>query len=312
MKKRVLILGGCGFIGSHVVDRFCLEGHPVRVLSRRPEIFRSPIEGVDYRFGEFGNQKFLEASLVDIDTVIHLISSTTPKDSNEDMAFDIENNLIQTVRALHTFTRSNVKKVVFISSGGAIYGNPEKCPVEEESIVSPLCSYGVVKYSIEKYLELFRSLFGLQSVVLRVANPFGPRQNPIGIQGIVSNALNNILKAKPVVIWGDGSAVRDFFFVEDLADAIYKAAVNNTLSNIINIGSGVGTSIREILRLIRETIDLNFEVRYERSRDFDVKQIFLDVSRAKSEIGWVPQTSIIDGLQSTWEFFTRKSNYNPK
>ena len=284
----------------------------MRVLSRRPEIFRPPIKGVDYRFGEFGNQTFLDDCLVGIDTVIHLLSSTTPKDSNEDMAFDIENNLIQTVRALQVFTKSDVKKVVFISSGGAIYGNPEKCPVKEDSVVSPLCSYGVVKYAIEKYLELFRNLFGLQSVVLRVANPFGPRQNPIGIQGIVSNALNNVLQAKPVVIWGDGSAVRDFFYVEDLADAIYKATINDTSTNIINIGSGIGTSIRELLRLIQETIDLKFEVRFEKSRDFDVKEIFLDISRAKTEIGWVPQSSIIDGLQSTWNFFNRKSNFNQK
>jgi UDP-glucose 4-epimerase len=305
MKKRILVLGGCGFIGSHVVDRFLAEGHAVRVLSRGPEIFRPPLGGVDYRFGELGNQTFLEDCLRGIEIVIHLVSTTTPKDSNEDMAFDIESNLVQTVRALRSCVNAGVQKVVFISSGGAIYGNPNRCPVSENSPTSPLCSYGVVKLAIEKYLELFQNLDGLKSVALRVANPFGPRQNPLGQQGFVAATLDRIRRGLPISVWGDGSVVRDFFYVGDLAEAIYLAALRETPSRVVNIGSGVGMSLREILEAVKQEIGVEFEVRYEPGRAFDVREIYLDIARAKVELGWEPQTKLGDALRQTWDFSKR-------
>jgi UDP-glucose 4-epimerase len=308
MKKRILVLGGCGFIGSHVVDRFLSEGHAVRVLSRSPEIFRPPLTGVDYRFGEFGNQTFLEDCLRGVDIVIHLVSTTTPKDSNEDMAFDIESNLIQTVRALRSCVKAGVSKMVYISSGGAIYGNPQTCPVAEEAPTSPLCSYGVVKLAIEKYLELFENLDGLQSISLRVSNPFGPRQNPLGHQGVVAAILDRIHRGQPISVWGDGSVVRDFFFVGDLAEAIFKAALQDTKNRVINIGSGVGLSLRDLLAVVRRELGLDFEVRYERERAFDVRKIFLDVSLAKTELGWEPKTKTGDALRATWEFVRGNAN----
>jgi UDP-glucose 4-epimerase len=305
MKKSILILGGCGFIGSHVVDRFLAEGHSVRVLSRSPEIFRPPVKGVDYRFGELGNQTFLEDCLKGVEIVIHLVSTTTPKDSNEDMGFDIESNLVQTVRALRSCMNSRVEKLVYISSGGAIYGNPEFCPVLEDAPTSPLCSYGVVKLAIEKYMELFQNLYGLKSVALRVANPFGPRQNPRAHQGFVAATLDRIHKGLPISVWGDGSVVRDFFFVGDLAEAIYLAAMQETQSQVINIGSGVGMSLRELLEVVRQEIGLKFEVRYDPGRAFDVREIYLDIARAKAELGWEPQAKLGDALRETWDFIKR-------
>lgn len=302
MKTRVLILGGCGFIGSHVVDRFLLADYEVRVLSRSPEIFRPPLPGVDYRFGEFGNQTFLEECLKGVEIVIHLISTTTPKDSNEDMAFDIESNLIQTVRAMQLCVQAGVSKFVYISSGGAVYGNPATCPVAEDAPTSPLCSYGVVKLAVEKYLELYKNLAGLQSVSLRVSNPFGPRQNPLGHQGVVVAILDRIHRGLPIRVWGDGSVVRDFFYVGDLADAVYKAAVQETRSRVLNIGSGIGMSLNELFSTVRAELGLDFEIRLEAGRIFDVNSIFLDISRAESEIAWSPQTPLGDALRTTWDF----------
>lgn len=302
-KKTILVLGGCGFIGSHVVDFFLEEGHSVRVLSRSPEIFRSPLPGVDYRFGELGNQTFLEECLQGVEIVIHLISTTTPKDSNEDMAFDIESNLIQTVRALRSCVKAGVKKMVYISSGGAIYGNPSRCPVPENASTSPLCSYGVVKLSVEKYLELFGHLDGFQSVALRVANPFGPRQNPLGHQGVVAAILDRIHKRQPISVWGDGSVTRDFFYVGDLARAIYLAALRDIPDRVINIGSGLGLSLNQLLASIRSELGLEFQVRYESGRAFDVREIYLDITRAQTVLGWHPETSLGDGLRRTWDFF---------
>jgi UDP-glucose 4-epimerase len=302
MKKNILILGGCGFIGSHVADRFLAEGHAVRVLSRSPEIFRPPVKGVDYRFGELGNQVFLEECLKGIDTVVHLVSTTTPKESNEDMAFDIESNLTQTVCALQSCVRAGVGKVVFVSSGGAIYGNPASCPVLENANTSPLCSYGVVKLAIEKYLEMFESLYGLSSVTLRVANPYGPRQNPLGSQGVIAAILHKIHKRQPISVWGDGSVVRDFFYVEDLAAAIRVAALEETARGVFNIGSGVGVSLKDLLNVVQADIDVDFEICYEPGRAFDVKGIYLDIAKAKKELGWEPKTSMSAGLRKTWDF----------
>lgn len=302
MKTNILVLGGCGFIGSHVVDRFLKDGHAVRVLSRSPEIFRSPLKGVDCRFGELGNQTFLEDCLQGMDVVVHLVSTTTPKDSNEDMAFDIESNLIQTVRALRSCVKAGVGKMVYISSGGAIYGNPKNCPVAEDAPTSPLCSYGVVKLAIEKYLELFGNLEGFRSVSLRVSNPFGPRQNPLGHQGVVAAILDRIHRGLPISVWGDGSVVRDFFYVEDLVEAIRVAALEETARGVFNIGSGVGMSLKELLNVVKAEIDVDFEICYEPGRAFDVKEIYLDIAKAKKELGWEPKTSMSAGLRKTWEF----------
>lgn len=307
MKKNILVLGGCGFIGSHVVDRFLAEGYAVRVLSRSPEIFRPPLKGVDYRFGELGNQTFLEDCLRGVEIVIHLVSTTTPKDSNEDMGFDIESNLVQTVRALRSCVHAGVEKVVFISSGGAIYGNPTHCPVRENSPTSPLCSYGVVKLAIEKYLELFQTLEGLKSVSLRVANPFGPRQNPRAHQGFVAATLDRINKGLPITVWGDGSVVRDFFYVEDLAEAIYLASIQETSSMVINIGSGMGMSLLDLLKAVEQELGLEFDVCFEKRRKFDVNEIYLDIDRAKKELRWEPKTNLWSGLRNTWDFML-----NPK
>jgi UDP-glucose 4-epimerase len=257
---------------------------------------------VDYQFGELGNQTFLEHCLNGMDIVIHLVSTTTPKESNEDMAFDIESNLIQTVRALRCCVKAGVEKLVYISSGGAIYGNPHSCPVSEDAPTSPLCSYGVVKLAIEKYLELFGNLEALQSVALRVSNPFGPRQNPLGNQGFVAATLDRIRRGQPIMVWGDGSVVRDFFYVGDLAEAIYQASHTETKSRVINIGSGVGISLRELLKAIQREIGMEFQVRFEQARNFDVKEIYLDIDKAKKELGWEPQINLDEALRNTWDF----------
>lgn len=304
MRKNILVLGGCGFIGSHVVDRFLAAGDSVRVLSRNPEIFRLPLAEVDYRFGDLRNQVFLENCLTGIDIVVHLVSSTTPKESNEDMVFDIESNLVHSVLTLQCCVKVGVEKLVFVSSGGAIYGNPLTCPVTEKSSTSPLCSYGVVKLAIEQYLAMFESLYGLNSVTLRVANPFGPRQNPLGSQGVVAAVLHKMHKGAPIILWGDGSVVRDFFYVQDLADAIYNAAKIETKSRVFNIGSGVGLSLRDLLIIIRREIEIDFEIQYEPGRSFDVKEIYLDISKAKMELCWKPEKSMGDALRETWKFIT--------
>jgi UDP-glucose 4-epimerase len=307
----ILILGGCGFIGSHVVDRFIASGHAVRVLDIQAERYREAVPGVDYRFGDFGNRGLLGDAMQGVDVVIHLVSSTIPKTSNDDPVFDIQSNLVESVACLQQCLKARIRKVIFLSSGGAVYGNPADCPVSEEAPTNPLCSYGVVKLAIEKYLDLFRSLHGLNYAVVRASNPFGPRQNPFGGQGVIPAMLTRIALNRPIEIWGDGSVVRDFIYVGDLADAIYAATFDNVQSRVFNVGSGTGLSLLEVIAKISLALDIQPSVNFLPGRPFDVQRIYLDVSRARRELNWIPRTSLEDALWRTWAFVQEAVKLEP-
>jgi UDP-glucose 4-epimerase len=302
LKPSVLILGGCGFIGSHVVDRFVAGGHAVRVLDPRPEAYRPPVPGVDYRYETLANPAAVAAACADRDLVIHLVSTTIPKTSNDDPIFDVQSNLVGTLSCLRQCVAARVRKVVFLSSGGAVYGNPSACPVPEDAPTQPACSYGIVKLAIEKYLALFELLHGLDYAILRAANAFGPRQNPLTGLGVVSAMLARIALGRPIEIWGDGRVVRDFLVVDDLAEAVYAAALQPTPARLYNIGAGVGLSLLDVLARLEAVLGRPLEVKFLPGRAFDVQRIHLDITRAREQLGWVPQVGFDAGVRQTWEF----------
>lgn len=301
----MLILGGNGFIGSHLVDRLLAEGHKIRVFDKYGEHYRKPVAGVDYCFGDFGNRGMLSDALAGIDMVFHLISTTLPKTSNDDPAFDVQSNVIETIFLLEQCVAKKIRKVVFMSSGGAIYGNPLFSPIPENSPTDPECSYGITKLTVEKYLALFHHLHGLDYVVLRPSNPYGSRQNPDGIQGVISVFLGRIAQGKSLEIWGDGQVVRDYIFIDDLIDGIYKAASLSTVSRVFNLGSGIGHSLNEIVAVIRKVTGRKVDVMYKAKRSFDVPRIYLDILRAKSELSWAPTVSLEAGTAKTWNFVAK-------
>ena len=186
--------------------------------------------------------------------------------------------------------------------GRSLTGPVGNLPVPENHPTNPLCSYGIGKLTIEKYLDLFYRLHDLDYVVLRPSNPFGERQNPAGIQGVIPVFLNKALNNKPIEIWGDGSVVRDYINVEDLIDGITQAAFQRTSSRIYNLGSGVGHSLNDILSIIGEVCDKELTVHYISGRPFDVPVVYLDIKRAKKELSWVPVTSLYDGIKKTLDF----------
>ncbi len=298
----MLILGGNGFIGSHLVDRLLAEGHQVRVFDKYEEHFRKPVTGVDYCIGDFGNRGMLSEALAGIDVVFHLISTTLPKTSNDDPVFDVQSNVIEAICLMEQCVANKIRKVVFISSGGAIYGNPKTLPISENSSTEPECSYGITKLTIEKYLALFNHLHGLDYVVLRPSNPYGNRQNPEGIQGAVSVFLGRAAQGKSIEIWGDGRIVRDYIFIDDLVDGIYKAASLDPFSRVFNLGSGVGHSLNDIVEVIRKVTGRDIRVSYKAKRSFDVPSIYLDICRAKQELSWMPSVSLETGIEKTWQF----------
>lgn len=299
---KCLILGGNGFIGSHLVDKMLAKGHSVTVFDKYEEHYRLPIEAVDYHFGDFGNRGLIAEALDSVDMVFHLISTTLPKTSNDDPAFDVQSNVLETLHLLEQCVLRNIKKIVFISSGGTVYGKPESLPIKEDYPTNPECSYGISKLTIEKYLSLYNRLHGLNYTIIRPSNPFGPRQNPYGIQGAIPVFLGKMAKGEKIEIWGDGEIIRDYIYIDDLVDGIYRIATTHTRSRIFNLGSGIGRSLNQILQAIRQVTEITPSVNYTSKRSFDVPAIYLDISRAKDEIGWVPSTEFEVGIERTWEF----------
>lgn len=298
----VLVLGGSGFIGSHLVDRLLKSGHRVSVFDRQYELYRPPLPQVDYHIGDFGNRAMLAHALKNTEMVFHLVSTTVPKTSNEDPAFDVMSNVVETIYLLEQCTRERVKKIVFVSTGGAIYGTPAIVPVPEDSPTNPESSYGITKLTIEKYLALFHRLHGLDYVIVRPSNPYGPRQNPMGDQGVVAVFLGRIARGQAVEIWGDGEAVKDYIYIDDLVEGIYRAAFARSSSRIFNLGSGTGRSVKDLVQTMTAVVKKPFTVVYSSRGDFDVSKIILDISRARAELGWEPVTLIDAGIASTWDF----------
>ncbi|HUX65234.1 NAD-dependent epimerase/dehydratase family protein [Sulfuricella sp.] len=293
---RILILGGCGFIGSHVVDELIASGHEVVVFDRYPERFRSPLPDVQFCQADFGNRGELEEVLAGgIDVVIHLVSSTAPQSSNDDPIFDVQTNLVESIALFEMCIKHHVRKVVFISSGGTVYGVPQASPVPETHPTLPLCSYGITKLAIENYLHLFHLLHGLEYVVLRVSNPYGTRQDPHRKQGAAAVFMYKILKGERINVWGDGSIVRDFVHVSDVARACLAAAESQYVG-MCNVGSGTGLSIKQLIVALQEVTGKKANVNWLESRNFDVPEIVLDCSRIERELSWRPQTSLQNGL----------------
>lgn len=299
---KILVLGGNGFIGSHLVDKLLLEGHFVRVFDKNEEHYRNALEGVDYHLGDFGNRGLLSDALKGIDIVVHLISTTLPKTSNDDPVFDIQSNVVESLFLLEQCVANNVKKVIFSSSGGTIYGIPQTLPVIEENPTNPICSYGIGKLTIEKYLYLFKQLYNLDFAIIRPSNPYGSRQNPFGIQGVIPVFLGKITRNKPIQIWGTGSIVRDYIYIEDLVDAFYRVIIFNTTSQVFNVGSGKGHSLNDLLSIMKNVTGHELSVTYTSSRTYDIPEIYLDITKASKELKWEPHTSIEQGIKQTWDF----------
>jgi UDP-glucose 4-epimerase len=298
----VLVLGGNGFIGSHLVDKLRQNKHTVHVFDQQHEHYRQPLPDVHYHLGDFGNRGMLADVLRGIDVVFHLISTTVPKTSNSDPAFDVSSNVIETIFLLEQCVKENVKKVIFASSGGAVYGKPLALPVVEDSPTAPESSYGITKLTIEKYMRLFHQLYGLEYGIVRPSNPYGPRQNLFAQQGVIAVFMGKIIRGDPIEIWGDGEALKDYIYISDLIDGMYKAAFQPASARIFNLGSGAGHSLNEIIHILRQVTGKPLNVAYSAPKAHDVAQIYLDVTRAKEQLAWQPSTTLDIGIEKMWRF----------
>lgn len=301
----VLVIGGHGFIGGHVVDALLAGGHGVRVLDRRPDPFRAAPPGVDAVTGDLGDPAAVFEALAGMDAVIHLASTTVPSTAALDPVADIQGNLVATVRLLDVMRKAGVGRIVYLSSGGTVYGIPEADPVPEAHPLRPISSYGVVKVAIENFLAAEAHQGGLLPVVLRPSNPYGPRQGHRGIQGLIGTLLWRAARGEPVEIWGDGSVVRDYIHVRDLA-RLCVAALGAPASACWNAGSGEGRSVAEVIAQV-QAVAGGPEVVHRPGRPFDVPRVVLDTARARAESGWHPTISLEDGIKDTWDWVRAQS-----
>jgi len=298
---RILILGGNGFIGSHLIDGLLANGHDVRVLSHSQEKFRDPNPKVDYVIAPFENTKKLGEALKGIDLIFHLIWSTVPSTSNEKIITSLNQNVINTIRLIELMEQNDIRKIVFFSTGGAIYGNVNQDFIKENTPLFPVSAYGISKLTIEKYLNLFQYLNKIDALILRPSNPYGPRQNFDGIQGVISRFLFLTLKNKTLTILGDGTVVRDYIYIDDLVDLCLKITTNYH-SGIYNVSSMQGYNLLEIVEAIKEVTGKEIMLNFAASRVFDVKKVVLDNTKTKKIFGEYPSTDIHTGIRHHWEW----------
>ena len=302
---KIAIFGGGGFIGSAISDRLLKDGHELHIFERpRVAPYRQFLdcERVTWLTGDFMSLHDVSEAIAGVDVVLHLISTTLPKSSNDDPIYDVQTNLIGTLQLLNAMVEKKINKIVFISSGGTVYGTPVYLPIDENHPTEPLVSYGVTKLSIEKYLLMFQRQHGIKACILRVANPFGVRQRVETAQGVVGVFLSKALQNKSIEIWGDGSVIRDYIYISDVAEAFVSAVSYNGPKSIFNICSGVGTSLNQLINLLEKVLGREVVRRDMPSRGFDVPVSVLDNSMAQKELGWKPVVSLEDGIQKTAEY----------
>jgi UDP-glucose 4-epimerase len=293
-----IVLGGGGFLGVNLCRRLAAAGGRVRAFGRRC-LFPQALEAVEWYQGDFSDAAALAAAIESYDVVFHLVHATTPHSANLDMAADLQQNVVSSLALLDISRNLGVKRIVFVSSGGVVYGQAKQIPTPEDAPTEPITAYGISKLAIEKYLALYQHLHGLDFRVLRVSNPFGPFQVPTKNQGIVAALIAHALAGEPTEIWGDGSVVRDYVFVADVVDALQAAAADRSDTRVFNIGSGRGRSLREIIAAIEMQLGRKVDISWKPGRAIDVPVSVLSIERAKSVLGWSPKTPFEQGLEQT-------------
>lgn len=302
---KCLVLGGGGFIGSHLSKALLEQGHAVRIFERlnlKPVEVFPDCKDLEWLEGDFLNVEDVGRAVAECEIIFHLISTTLPRSSNDNPVYDVESNLVSTLHMLEAARKAGVRKVLFASSGGTVYGIPKQVPIKESHPTDPVCSYGISKLAIEKYLHLYHALHGLDYCVLRIGNPYGEGQRPTAAQGAVAVFLDKALNDEAIEIWGNGTVTRDYIYVGDVVQAFLKAMTYCGEHQIFNIGSGEGRSLNDLIGAIESLVGRPVAQRCLPGRSFDVPTNILDISRAKAFLGWQSKTPFYAGLSQTFKW----------
>ena len=310
--SHVLILGGAGFIGSNLAKGLLREGYRITIADRiiPSEELSKEFDSVKYSIGEFSDLNFIKNLFrqEQVDCVIHLISSLIPSSDYRAFINDLSIQNGSGMELIRIMQENGCNKIVFFSTGGAIYGKNGNRPNLESDAPSPINYYGYSKLIYEEFLKLSSRLNNLQYLILRPSNPYGKGQNPMGKQGLISVSLGRLINNLPIEIWGDGTVVRDYIHINDLTDALIRLLQKNCWNEIFNIGSGEGKTVNELMAIIKNATGFDFHPQYKPSRSIDVPMNILDISKLKKETGWSPRISIKDGIKLYWDDLKNQTN----
>ncbi|QDH71034.1 NAD-dependent epimerase/dehydratase family protein [Marilutibacter alkalisoli] len=298
---RVVIVGGAGFIGSALAQSLLAKGLRPLVLDTATRLAKAneTLRDIATATFDFTMDRNAEALFEGADALVHLACTTNPAHSMESIAWDAESNIAPSIRLFDASVKAGVRRVVFASSGGTVYGAPQRLPVVETDPTLPLSAYGVSKLAIENYLALYS---GLEGISLRVANPYGAYQLGGATIGVIARYVSEVMAGRSPEVWGDGSVVRDYIAIEDVVSAFHAALTSEVLrSGAYNIGSGVGTSINQVIDAIREASGRALDAKYLPGRTYDVPAIVLDSSRFANATGWSCRLPFGDGVGKLWQ-----------
>lgn len=301
----ILITGGAGFIGSNVADRFIREGHQAIVvdnlitgklknLNPKAKFYKIDIRNREGLEGIFKENK--------IDIINHHAAQMDVRKSVDDPIYDADVNILGSLNLLQLAVKYKIKKFIFASTGGAVYGEQDYFPADEKHLQNPLSPYGISKLALEKYLYFYKMTHNLDYTILRYANVYGPRQDPHGEAGVVAIFAKKILKGEPPIINGDGGQTRDYTFVEDVVEA-NMLAIKNDINGIYNIGTGIETSVNELCNLMLKISGTDIKPVHGPAKMGEQRRSVISYNKINSEYNWTPKYYLKDGLSKTIRFF---------
>ena len=304
---KIILLGAAGFIGTNLVFELAKDPtNQITVVDRDISYFQNIMDR------HLQNVRPVESALaVDTDyealvrgheVVYHLISTTMPTNSNQAISEELKANVILSANLFEACVHQQVQKLVFLSSGGTVYGKEVQCPLNEKTPTNPITSYGVQKVTIEKLLYLYNYMHGLDYRIIRLANPYGPYQRPNGILGAVTTFTYKALKGEEIQVYGDGSVMRDFIYIDDAVRGIIKIVNGTDAHHTFNLGCGYGTSIKQVLDTIEQTLGVSVKVNYTEGRKVDVPVNYLDIKRYETAYGALNPITLSEGIRRTAAF----------
>lgn len=311
----ILLLGAAGFIGTNLTLKLLEDpNNKITLVDVNKDYFLPAICESNAAIAEsaIGAETDFASLLCGQDVVYHLVSTTVPTTSNQQVASELTANVVMTARLLDACVSCGVQKVIFLSSGGTVYGKESRCPLKEDTATYPISSYGIQKITIEKLLYLYHYMHDLDYRVVRLANPYGPYQRPNGILGAVTTFTYKALNREQITVYGDGSVVRDFIYIDDAVRGILTIANGNSQHKTFNLGSGYGISIRQVLEQLQRTLQIPLDIVWKEGRKVDVPVNFLDITRYESTFGPLNPISLQEGICKTADFMVRSGMCSKK
>lgn len=305
---KFLVTGGAGFIGSHIVDRLIDEGNQVVVVD---DLSTGRQDNLNAS-AKFYKMDICSPELADVfeiekpDYVSHHAAQISVIRSMREPALDVQLNILGSLNVIELSVKFGVRKIIYASTGGAIYGEPEYLPADEDHPVKPLAPYGINKHTVEHYLYLYGVNYGLNYTILRYANVYGPRQDPHGEAGVIAIFTQKMLSGQRPTIFGDGSSTRDYIYVGDVVSA-NMLALDHGDREIYNIATGRETSVNQLFSLLKDEFNFHCDPEYGPKRPGEVQRIFLTNDKAKAELGWIPKVALEEGIKKTVSYYRKRA-----